>query len=50
MNITRHDIAEMLRKYLRHEVSLAALVSWAEEAVMEGELDPAHHDAIARLG
>ncbi len=52
--ITRETVVEKLAAYLRHELSLAELVSWAESALMESELDLAHfatiRDAIARLG
>jgi len=39
--VTRELIAEKLGVYLRHDLSLAALVDWAESAVMEKEFDPA---------
>jgi hypothetical protein len=52
--ITRETVAEKLAAYLRHELSLAGLVSWAESALMAGDFDPAHfaaiRDAVARLG
>ena len=52
--ITRETVAKQLSAYLRHELSLDNLVTWAESAVMEGEFDPAHfaaiRDAVARIG
>ena len=52
--ITREIVAEQLSAYLRHELSLAGLVAWAESAMMEGEFAPAHftaiRDAVARIG
>lgn len=52
--ITREKVAEKIAAYLRHNLSLAELVSWAESALMEGEFDPDHfdtlRDVIARLG
>lgn len=52
--ITRETVAEKIAAYLRHDLSLAELVSWAESALMEGEFDPDHfdtlRDVIARLG
>lgn len=52
--VTREFIAEKLGAYLRHELSLAALVSWAESALMENDFDHAHlstiRDAVARIG
>lgn len=54
MKITREKIAAKLKKYLRHETSLDALVDWAETAMMEGEFEGAHfaaiRDAVARIG
>ena len=47
--ITREIVTEKLGAYLRHDLSLAELVSWAE-----GEFDPAHfatiREVVARLG
>ena len=54
MTTTRETIATTLRKYLRHEMTLDALVDWAETAMLEGDFEPTHYDvirdAIARLG
>jgi hypothetical protein len=52
--VTRESVAEKLGAYLRHDLSLAALVDWAESALMKNEFDPAHlttiRNAIARIG
>lgn len=54
MTITKQTVADKLAAYLRHEITLAQLVDWAEGAMMEGEF--AEDDAqtlatvIARLG
>jgi cobyrinic acid a,c-diamide synthase len=52
--ITRKAVAEKLASYLRHELSLDSLVTWAESALMEGEFDQAYlstiRDAVARIG
>jgi cobyrinic acid a,c-diamide synthase len=54
MIITSKMVAERLAAYLRHEISLTALVDWAERAILEGEFEPAHfeavRDVVARLG
>lgn len=54
MTITSETVAQKLTAYLHHELSLAALVEWAEFAMMEGEIDERHfeaiRDALARLG
>ncbi len=52
--VTRASVAEKLGAYLRHDLSLAALVDWAETALMDNDFDPAHlttiRNAIARIG
>ena len=54
MTITKQTVAERIAAYLRHEMSLAQLVDWAERALMEGQLE--EHNAsilsavIGRLG
>ena len=52
--ITKQTVAEGIAAYLRHELSLAQLVDWAEQAVMAGEF-PEREAAdlvkvVARLG
>ena len=52
--LTRESVAEKLGAYLRHDLSLAALVDWAESALMNNDFDPAHlttiRNAVARIG
>ena len=54
MLITKQTVAGKIAAYLHHEITLAQLVDWAEQAMMDGEL--AEGDAetissvIARLG
>jgi hypothetical protein len=54
MTITKQTVADQIAAYLHHEMTLAQLVDWAENALMEGEL--ADGDAqtlssvIGRLG
>jgi len=54
MVITKHTVADKIAAYLRHDISLAELVSWAEEAMMEGEFAEIDMDAVSgvvsRLG
>lgn len=54
MTITRQSVADKLAAYLRHELSLAQLVDWAENALMEEEFAEADMDtlrsAVSRLG
>ena len=54
MVITRQGVADQLSAYLRGQQQLADLVSWAEEAMREGEFDEsdfiAIRDVVARLG
>ena len=52
--ITKQTVADKLTAYLHHQITLAQLVDWSEQALMDGEL--AEQDAktlssvIARLG
>ena len=52
--ITKQIVAEKIAAYLRHDISLVELVSWAEDAMMDGEFAEADTNAIveavARLG
>jgi hypothetical protein len=54
MTITKKSVADKIAAYLHHEMTLAQLVDWSENVLMEGEL--ADRDAttissvIARLG
>jgi hypothetical protein len=52
--ITRADVIEELSGYLRHRITLAELVDWAERAMMEGEFAEPDgvvlRDVVARLG
>jgi cobyrinic acid a,c-diamide synthase len=52
--ITARIAAEKIAAYLRHEIGLAELVDWAENALMEGEFaEPEERqlrDVISRLG
>ena len=54
MTITKQTVADKIAAYLRHDISLAELVSWAEEAMREGEFAEQDTDiiadAVARLG
>jgi len=54
MKITRQTVADKLRAYLRHELPLAELVDWAEQAMSDGEFDEhdfqSIRDAVAKLG
>ena len=52
--ITRNTVAAQLRDYLQHRTTRAALVDWAERAMMEEEFDERDLDTIrdvtSRLG
>lgn len=54
MTITKQTVADKIAAYLRHDISLAELVSWAEEAMREGDFAEQDAgviaDAVARLG
>jgi hypothetical protein len=52
--ITRDVLASQIRNYLQHRITRAALVDWAEHAMMDEEFDDrdfkALRDITARLG
>jgi len=54
MTITKKTVADKIAAYLHHEMTLAQLVDWSENVLMDGDL--ADRDArtissvIARLG
>ena len=54
MLITRQTVAERIAAYLQHKITLAQLVDWAENAVMEGEFAEVDmetlRNVISRLG
>jgi cobyrinic acid a,c-diamide synthase len=54
MVITKQTVADKIAAYLRHDILLAELVSWAEDAMMEGEFAEqemtAIADVVSRLG
>jgi hypothetical protein len=54
MVITKQTVAERIGAYLRHEITLAQLVDWAEVTLMEADFDErdvtALRSVIARLG
>jgi len=52
--ITRQTLAFRLRDYLQHRITRAALVDWAENAMMDEEFDDRDFETVreitARLG
>lgn len=54
MTITKKIVADKIAAYLHHEITLAQLVDWAENTVMNGELAeadaPALSAVVSRLG
>jgi len=52
--ITKETVAGKIAAYLRHEISLADLVSWAEESMLDGDFADDEvssiADVVARLG
>jgi hypothetical protein len=51
MPITRQNVADQLAAYLRHELTLSALVDWSEQQILDADFEsPAVRDAVARLG
>jgi hypothetical protein len=51
MQITRQLVADQLSSYLRHQISQAELVDWAERQIMDGDFESTGvRDAVAHLG
>jgi cobyrinic acid a,c-diamide synthase len=52
--IARQTVRDHLVDYLKHKLTIAQLVDWAEQAMNEGDLDPKDtpilHKVIARVG
>jgi len=52
--ITQQTVAEKIAAYLHHEMTLAQLVDWAENAMMDGEFEERNlsslRNVISRLG
>ena len=49
MTITRQAVADRIGEYLHHRITLAQLVDWAENALMEGDFDEKDAEAIAAV-
>ena len=54
MVITRQIVADRISAYLQGRLELAVLISWAEEAMRDGEFEEADfntiREVVARLG
>ncbi len=52
--VTRRDVVGKLKNYLHHQISLAELVDWAEDAMREEEFEELDfeelRDVVSRLG
>ena len=47
--ITKQLIAQQLLKYLNHQITLAQLVDWAENAILQGNVEPAEPKALMQI-
>jgi len=47
--ITRDALAFQLRDYLQHRITRAALVEWAERAMMEEEFDDRDFETVREI-
>jgi hypothetical protein len=54
MIVTKQILADKLLNYLQHKTSLSDLTDWAENAIMEGDIEGEDtetvRDILARLG
>ena len=46
MTVTRESLADMLMRYIKRDITLQALVSWAEDMVNEGDFEDDAFDII----
>jgi len=46
MTVTRESLADMIMRYIKRDITLQALVSWAEDMVNEGDFDDDDFDTI----
>jgi hypothetical protein len=49
MSITKQTVAQQFAAYLRHDLTLAQLVDWAENALMEGEFEARDAGTLAAI-
>ena len=49
MTITNQTVAEKIAAYLHHELTLAQLVDWAENAMLDGEFDESSAATLANV-
>jgi hypothetical protein len=49
MVVTRAQVAQQIKRYLHHEISIAKLVEWAEHAMQEAALEEGHEDEITQV-
>ncbi|MBZ0202158.1 MAG: hypothetical protein K8I03_03995 [Ignavibacteria bacterium] len=49
MIITKKILAEKIKEYLYHKISLAELVSWAESIMMEGDFPAEDAHALKNI-
>ena len=49
MIITKQTVALRIAAYLRHEITLAQLIDWAEQALMDVDLDGTDTETIAAV-
>lgn len=44
--ITKQAVAMRLLAYMKHEINLSQLVTWAEDAIMQGGFEPGSEEEI----
>lgn len=49
MTLTKQAVAERIADYLHHRIGLEELVDWAENALMQGELEEKDAEVIAAV-
>ena len=49
MTLTKQAVAERIAAYLHHRITLAELVDWAENALMDGEFEEKDAEVISAV-
>jgi hypothetical protein len=47
--LTRQVVAKQLLDYMKHEISLAQLIAWAENSIFEGSFEPENETVIRNV-
>jgi len=49
MVISKQTVADKIAAYLRHDITLAQLVDWAENALLDADFEDQHSGVLAQI-